>query len=155
MDAPHEGEDAAEIITFAETPADAEESSSDGREHAGSPLGSRGIIWFAACPIPSVEKIKIPATESGQRLQYFIHDDTDALRMEMSGSLTGLAARQAYEAWRTATFLADQHRMVVDISHLTDADETGGAILRAWQRENARIVASSVASRAIADRACA
>lgn len=95
----------------------------------------------------------IPATAGGQRLQYFIHNDTDALRMEMSGSLTGLEARQAYEAWRTATILAYQQRLVVDISHLTDADETGGAILRAWQRGSARIVASSAASRAIADKA--
>jgi hypothetical protein len=91
-----------------------------------------------------------PAAASGQPLQYFIHYDYDALRMEISGSLVGRAAQKAYEAWRSASFLTRPQPLVVDISYVTEADEHGRAILRAWEGQGARIVASSAASRAIA-----
>jgi predicted transcriptional regulator len=89
-----------------------------------------------------------PATNSGQPLQYFIHDDSDALRMEIAGSLVGRAAQKAYEAWRSSSMTGRQP-LVVDISYVTDADQAGRAVLRAWQVQGARIVASSFISRAI------
>jgi hypothetical protein len=84
-------------------------------------------------------------------LRYFIHDDFDALRMEISGSLVGRAAQRAYESWRSALFLTHRARLIVDISHVTEVDEQGKAVLRAWQGQDARIVASSTISRAIAN----
>jgi len=84
-------------------------------------------------------------------LRYFIHDDFDAFRMEISGSFVGRAAQKAYESWRSALFLARRARLVVDISHVTEADEQGKAVLRAWRRQDARIVASSAVSRKIAN----
>ena len=92
-----------------------------------------------------------PAVTSGQPLQYFIHFDYDALRMEISGSLAGRSVQKAYEALRSASFLAGRRPLVVDISYVTETDEQGKAVLRAWQGQDAKIVASSVASRAIAD----
>lgn len=71
--------------------------------------------------------------------------------MEISGCLTGRAAQEAYEGWRSATRVAPRLRCVVDISYVTSADETGRAVLRAWRAEGVGIVASSCISRAIAD----
>jgi hypothetical protein len=88
---------------------------------------------------------------TGRPLQYFIHYDFDALRMELAGSLVGRAARKAYEAWRSATLMARRWPLVVDISYITEADDDGKAVLREWLEEGVRILASSGASRAIAN----
>jgi hypothetical protein len=93
----------------------------------------------------------ILATTNGQTLQYFIHYDFDALRMGIAGSLIGKAARKAYDAWRSSTLLARQLPRIVDISYVTEADEDGRAVLREWQEQDVRIVASSNASRVIAN----
>jgi hypothetical protein len=92
-----------------------------------------------------------PATPVGRPLHYFIHDDCDALRMEIVGSLAGSAAQRAYEAWRRASLMARRQPLVIDISYVTEADEYGRAVLQAWRQQGAWIVASSGASRAIAD----
>jgi hypothetical protein len=92
-----------------------------------------------------------PALSGAHPLRYFIHDDFDAFRIELSGSLVGLAAQKAYETWRSASLLGRRGRLVVDITYVTEADEHGKAVLRAWRELKARIVASSLASRAIAD----
>ena len=88
---------------------------------------------------------------SGRPLQYFIHYDSDALRMEISGRLVGTAAREAYQAWRSVDVMAPRRELVVDISYVTEADQDGRAVLRLWQEQEARIVASSLASRAIVE----
>lgn len=81
-----------------------------------------------------------PTAGGGRPLQYFIHDDFDALRMEISGSLAGTAARKAYDAWRRATFLVGRQLLFIDISYVTDVDKQGRAALRAWQGHGVRIV---------------
>ena len=81
-----------------------------------------------------------PAIGGDRPLQYFIHDDFDALRMEISGSFIGRAAREAYEAWRRWILMVRPQPVVIDISYVTDADEGGKAILRAWRKQGARIV---------------
>jgi hypothetical protein len=91
------------------------------------------------------------ATVLGERLQYFIHDDFDAIRMEISGSLLGAAARRAFDTWRRAAMIGSRRRQIVDISYVTEADENGRAALLAWQRHDAHILASSSASRAVLD----
>ena len=37
-----------------------------------------------------------------QALQYYLHDEPDAFRLELSGSLSGDDARSVYQASRTA-----------------------------------------------------
>jgi hypothetical protein len=77
----------------------------------------------------------------GRPLQYFIHNDFDALRMEVSGCLVGAAAKDAYEAWRTASSMTRQRRRVIDLSFVTEADENGRVALRAWQEQGAQVLA--------------
>jgi hypothetical protein len=84
-------------------------------------------------------------------LQYFIHHDSDALRIEMAGKLNGEAARSAYQSSRMAMLFAHKRPLVVDISFVVEADEIGQAVLRAWRQLQARIVARSPESRAIAE----
>ena len=84
-------------------------------------------------------------------LRYFIHDDFDAFRMEVSGGFVGSAARRAYEAWRAARLLARRVRPIVDISYVTKADEYGRAVLQAWREQDVQIVAASPASSALAN----
>ena len=91
------------------------------------------------------------AALGGRPLRYFIHDDFDAFRIEISGNLAGRAAQKAYEAWRSARSMALRTRMVVDISFVTSADDVGQQVLRAWRDHDAQIVALSPASRAIVD----
>lgn len=91
-----------------------------------------------------------PAATDFQPLRYFFHYDFDAFRMEIAGNLAGRAARKAYESWRTARLSAGRRPLVVDITHITEADEEGRAVLRSWQEQNARIVASSWTFGAIA-----
>jgi hypothetical protein len=91
-----------------------------------------------------------PAASGGHPLRYFIHDDFDAFRIALSRGLVGRAAQKAYEAWRSASLLGRRARLVVDISDVTEA-EHGKTVLRKWHELKARIVASSPASRAIAD----
>ncbi len=85
-------------------------------------------------------------------LEYFIHNDSDALRIEMAGTLSGAAAWSAYQASLSALRLWHQRRLIVDITYVERADEMGRAVLQAWQRVRARIVAASPASRAIVEQ---
>jgi hypothetical protein len=78
--------------------------------------------------------------EAHQPLQYFVHDDTDALRMEIAGSLAGSAARRAYEDWRTAVSSTRPRPLVIDISYVTETDVHGQAVLAAWCRLGIRII---------------
>jgi hypothetical protein len=82
-----------------------------------------------------------------QVLQYYLHDEPDAFRLELSGSLSGEDARSVYQAWWTAISIIGQHPMIVDITYLVDADERGRALLGLWCRRQARIVVGSPQSR--------
>jgi hypothetical protein len=86
-----------------------------------------------------------------ESLEYFIHDEPDAFRMELSGSLSGEGAQSVYQAWRTALSIIGQRRVIVDITCITSVDERGRALLRLWQQSQARIVAASVESRALVE----
>lgn len=85
-----------------------------------------------------------------ERLQYYIHDDMDAFRLELSGSLSGEGARSVYQAWRTALSIVDQRPVIADITFVTDADEGGRGLLHLWHRQGVRIKAASTQSCALA-----
>ena len=86
-----------------------------------------------------------------QALRYYLHDEPDEFRLELSGSLSGEGARSVYQAWRTAISIIGQHPVIVDITYVVDADERGRALLGLWRRRQARIVAGSPQSRALAE----
>jgi len=86
-----------------------------------------------------------------ERLQYFVHDDMDAFRLELSGSLSGEGARSVYHAWRTALSIVDERPMIADITFVTDADEGGRGLLHLWHRNGVRIKAATAESCALAE----
>jgi hypothetical protein len=85
-----------------------------------------------------------------QGLQYYLHDEPDAFRLELSGSLSGEGARSVYQAWRTALSIIGLSPVIVDITYVADADQRGRALLGLWRRRHARILAGSPQSRALA-----
>ena len=88
---------------------------------------------------------------TSQPLQYYLHDDWDAFRIELSGPLSGQGARSVYQAWRTAISAAAARRLIIDITHVGEADKLGRALLRLWHRHGARIVAGSPESLALVE----
>lgn len=85
-------------------------------------------------------------------LIYFLHDDPDAFRIEMSGALMGSQARGAYQAWLAARWIIGDRALVIDITFINEADDEGVAILADWRRHGAKIVSRSALSYAIAER---
>jgi hypothetical protein len=86
-----------------------------------------------------------------ERLQYYMHDEPDAFRFELSGSLSGDGAESVYHAWRTALSIIGQRPLTIDMTYIADADDRGGALLVLWHQQGARIVAASDESRALAE----
>ena len=86
-----------------------------------------------------------------ERLQYYIHDDRDAFRLELSGSLSGEGALSVYHAWRTALSIVGERPVIADITFVTDADEGGRGLLQLWHRHGVRIKAATAESSALAE----
>lgn len=86
-----------------------------------------------------------------QNLQYYIHDESDAFRLELSGSLSGEGAQSVYQAWRTALSILGSRPVIVDITFVADADQRGRALLQLWHRRGARIIAASEQSRKLGE----
>lgn len=92
-----------------------------------------------------------PSIEKSQRpLQYYLHDDPDAFRMELAGSLTLATTGSVYHAWRTAMSTLNGRRALVDITFVDGADEGGRALLLHWHQNGTGIVARTPESRALA-----
>ena len=73
-------------------------------------------------------------------LQYYIHDEADALRFEIVGNLTGPAVGSIDQAWRTAHSVLDGRAVVVGLTAFADADESVRDVLLSWHRSGARII---------------
>lgn len=86
-----------------------------------------------------------------QGLQYYIHDESDALRFELEGSLSKVGAQSVYQAWQTALSILGDRTTIIDITFVTDADAYGSALLALWRRNGVRIIAASPQSRALAE----
>jgi len=84
-------------------------------------------------------------------LEYYIHDEFDVLRLEIVGNLTGPAVASVDQAWRTAHSVIDGRRVVVGLTALADADESGRDLLLSWHRSGARIIARSPESLKLAE----
>jgi len=87
---------------------------------------------------------------NSQRLQYYIHDESDVLRFELAGSLSGAGLESVYRTWHKWLSIIGDRPLVIDITFVVDADEHGRAVLAAWHRSGARIIAASPESRALA-----
>lgn len=95
-------------------------------------------------------RFRLPDCMKNQGIQYYIHDESDALRFELAGSLSNGGARSIYQAWQTALSILGDRATIIDISFVTDADAYGSALLALWHRNGARIIAASPPSRALA-----
>jgi hypothetical protein len=94
---------------------------------------------------------RIPARMKNQALQYYMHDGPTAFRFELAGNLNHEDARQLDQAWRTASSVIGDRRLIVDMTFVTDIDEQGRALITRWHREGAQLIANSIVSRALAE----
>jgi len=84
-------------------------------------------------------------------LQFFIHNDSDALRIELAGSLSGPNVESVLQAWQKEISTDARRPVVADISYVADADKDGRALLVMWHHSGVRIVARSLQSWAFAE----
>ena len=83
-------------------------------------------------------------------LQFFVHNDPDAVRVELAGSLHGVDVETVHQAWQREALEYPAKPVIVDITFITHADEDGRALLIVMHQCGARIVAQSPESSAIA-----
>jgi hypothetical protein len=93
-------------------------------------------------------------------LQCFVHNDPDAVRVELAGSLRGADVETVRRAWQRAILLSARAEgravgsdalkpVIVDITFITHADEHGRALLIVMHQSGTQIVAQSPESSAI------
>jgi len=83
-------------------------------------------------------------------LQFFVHNDPDAVRVELAGSLREADVEAVRLAWERAALTDALKPAIIDITFIADADEYGRALLGAMHRFGVRIIADSPESSAIA-----
>jgi ABC-type transporter Mla MlaB component len=86
-----------------------------------------------------------------QTLQYYMHDGPTAFQFELAGELNHEGAHRLDQDWRTASSVIGDRSLIVDMTFVTSVDERGRALLARWHRAGARLIASSKASRALAE----
>ena len=84
-------------------------------------------------------------------LEYYLHDEADALRIEIAGDLAGAGVTSIGHALRTAKSTLAGRPIVVALTAVADADDEGRGLLRKWHRSGARIIARSLDSRTLAE----
>lgn len=88
------------------------------------------------------------STRRRDELHYYIHDGSDALRFQLAGTLSKACARDLEQAWRTASSVIGERRVLVDLSSVTSVDPSGQELLSTWSRQGARLIATSPQARA-------
>lgn len=76
-------------------------------------------------------------------LTFYIHDAATSFRFEIEGSLSGKAARQVEQSWRTATPVIGNRPLVIALGHVSSIDPCGRALLRRWHESGAQFVVKS------------
>src|SRR5665213_1007688 len=85
------------------------------------------------------------------KLDYYIHDGSDAFRLKIIGDLCGPGVASLDQAWRTASSVFGSRLLIIDLVSLGAADEYGRDLLVGWHRIGAKIIARSEESRALAE----
>jgi len=86
------------------------------------------------------------------KLDYYIHDQSEALRLAINGDLSGPGVVSLDRAWRTGSSVLCGRALIIDLVSVCDADEYGRNLLLAWHRIGAQIIARSHESSAFAER---
>jgi len=85
-------------------------------------------------------------------LRFSMHNDTEAVRIELAGSLTGADVETVYQAWQSAFSTEPFKPVILDITSVTEADKHGQALLVIINRFGGEIIAGSPESSALALR---
>jgi len=83
-------------------------------------------------------------------LRFSMHNDTEAVRIELAGSLTGADVETVYQAWQSAVSTEPFKPVILDITSVTEADKYGRALLVIINRFGGETVANSPESSKIA-----
>jgi hypothetical protein len=62
-----------------------------------------------------------------QALQYYMHDGSTAFRFELAGNLNDEGAHKLDQAWRTASSVIGDRRLIVDMTFVTGRRAGAGA----------------------------
>jgi len=79
------------------------------------------------------------STGRSNDLHYYMHDGPDVFRFELTGRLSGDAARDLEQAWRTAASMIGKRRVIIDLSGLTGVGRAGHDLLGRWAGEGAQL----------------
>jgi hypothetical protein len=85
------------------------------------------------------------------KLDYYIHDGSDAFRLEIIGDLCGPGVASLVQVWRTASSVLCGRLLIIDLVSLGAADEYGRDLLMGWHRIGAKIITRSEESRTLAE----
>jgi ABC-type transporter Mla MlaB component len=77
-----------------------------------------------------------------------MHDGSDAFRFQLAGNLSKDAAQDLEQAWRSASSVIGEKRVIFDLSGLTSIDASGQDLLSAWTCQGALLGAISHHARA-------
>jgi hypothetical protein len=84
-------------------------------------------------------------------LQYYMHDGPTAFRIELAGNLDSEGALKLDQDWLIASSAIGDRKLIVDMTFVTNLAEEGKTLLRRWYQEGAQLIASSTASRVLAE----
>jgi len=87
------------------------------------------------------------AMQRRRYLDYYIHDGSHALRFELAGWLSKDTASDLEQAWRTASCMIGERRVVFDLTRLAGIDRSGQKMLSEWSCRSALLVATSHGAR--------
>jgi anti-anti-sigma regulatory factor len=86
------------------------------------------------------------ATNPKQNLRYYLHDGSEAFRIELAGHLSHHGARDLQQAWRTAASVMNGKSLIVDLTGVTSIDTSGRELLVQWHADGADLVTTSSAA---------
>jgi len=85
------------------------------------------------------------------KLDYYIHDGSDAFRLKIIGDVCGPGVASVDQAWRAARSVFGGRVLIIDLVSLGAPDEYGRDLLVGWHRIGAKIIARSEECRALAE----
>src|SRR5437868_1849144 len=80
---------------------------------------------------------------SEKPMGYYLHDQSSALRFQLSGKLAGAEVAALEQCRRTAWSTLGERNFLVDVSDLTTVDDAGRALLDGWSRDGAQFIATT------------
>jgi len=75
-------------------------------------------------------------------MEMYQHDSATLFRFVLRGDLAGAVVQELEHAWTTAKSILDGKELAVDVSGITNADESGVALLSRMRESGARLTAA-------------